>query len=147
MTRTAIPALALLGLLLLSAPLALAQKDDDASGEAARPDDAAWVDDCPPDMMCAMRGADDKAGDEAADGSADGDKPTYDGDCGGEVCAYQGEPGTLGPDGCIDCMQPPAGSGQDAQAAESNEVPGPSLAALGGILAVAAIALGIARRR
>lgn len=168
----ALLSLLILALLLAVAPPALAQ--DEADQKPERPDDAAWVEVCPPDMMCAA----------GADGSAEDDKPTYDGDCGGEVCAYQGEPGTLGPDGCVDCMQPPKDQGSgcmdgeqagetcrddvqymappaageapaeqqaDGQpkAAERASVPGASVGAALGILAVAAIALTLltGRRR
>ena len=66
--------------LLALAPLASAQEEKTDTSE--RPSDAAWVDDCPPDMMCAYGGSDDA--------------PTYDGNCGAEVCAY-------GEEGCIEC--------------------------------------------
>ena len=104
-----LPWMALLGLLLALAPTALAQEGEEKPSDDARPDDAAWVEDCPPDMMCAAGAEDENA--------------TY-GDCGAEVCAYGGEdciecsgpsdsggaePGqALGPDDCIDCMRPPA---------------------------------------
>jgi len=40
---------------LLLVPLASAQDNETKPpDDAARPDDAAWVEDCPPDMMCAM---------------------------------------------------------------------------------------------
>jgi hypothetical protein len=74
----------------------------------------AWVDDCPPDMMCAAGGADNGT-----------EEPTY-GDCGGEVCAYGNgtgnHTGALGPDDCIDCMTPPRdGSGTCMDGAEAGE--------------------------
>lgn len=169
----ALLSLLVLGLLLALAPSALAQEADQ---KPERPDDAAWVDGCPPDMMCAAGGAD-------ANESGKGDDPTYGADCGAEICAYQGGPGTLGPDGCVDCMQPPRDQGsecmdgeqagescqddvqymappgdgtpalpqQDGQpeAAEKASVPGASLGVALGILAVAAIALALltGRRR
>ena len=129
---TTLPTMALLALIMLSAPFASAQESD----EAARPDDAAWVEDCPPDTMCA-------AGAREEDDATKGDEPTYSGDCGADVCAYDGgAPGSLGPDGCIDCMAPvdPASEG-DAAARKS--VPGTSLAAALGILAVAALGVAI----
>lgn len=42
--------------LLTLAPLAAAQEDTSKTNETQRPDDAAWVEDCPPDMMCAAGG-------------------------------------------------------------------------------------------
>ena len=126
MTRTALPTLALLGLTLALLPAALAQAED-----PARPDDAAWVEDCPPDMMCAAS-ANETAGEE----------PTH-GDCGAEVCAYD-SPGALGPSDCIECMQPPVDAeAEAAEAAPRNTVPGASLAAAVGILGVAALAVAM----
>lgn len=109
MTRTALP-LVLLGLTLASLPLASAQEGD------TRPDDAAWVDDCPPDMMCA---------------------------------ADTGNPGTLGPEGCIDCMQPIEDGEPAATSAEDakDKVPAPSLLAALGIVGVAAFAVSLLGRR
>jgi hypothetical protein len=79
--------LALLAGLLMLAPLAAnaaADGEDGSPGsDALRPDDAAWVDDCPPDMMCAM---------DRDDNATRGPE-----DC--EYCRY-------GPDDCIDCSAP-----------------------------------------
>lgn len=95
----------LLALVAALAPTALAQDDAKSNETETRPDDAAWVEDCPPDMMCA-----------ASDGSVEeepSDGPTYDGNCGGEVCAYDshndaGErPDAFGPEDCIECSTPP----------------------------------------
>lgn len=108
MTRTALP-LALLALLLALLPSAVAD-------EGARPDDAAWVEDCPPDMMCAAGGED--------------------------------APGALGPEGCIDCMAPPADApeAQDDEAG-ARDVAAPSLLAAVGIVGVAALATTMLGRR
>lgn len=134
MTRTAIIA-ALLGLMLV--PAALAQDADETPG---RPDDAAWVEDCPPDMMCAAGGV------EETNESADKDAPTYDGTCDGEVCMYKDEqPRDFGPEGCIDCMAPaPAETAADADA--ENKVPAPAVALSLAALGLAAVLL-VARRR
>lgn len=94
--------LALLALLALASPLAAAQDATDEKKEdgPARPEDAAWVEDCPPDMMCAYAGE-----------SAEGENATY-GDCGGEVCASDaGEPVPHGPEDCIECSAPPRDDG------------------------------------
>lgn len=75
-------------LALAAAPLAAAQETAEKNETVDRPDDAAWVDDCPPDMMCAA-GEPHPYGNESCiecSGPVD-DGPTY-GDCGGEVCAY-----------------------------------------------------------
>lgn len=74
-------ALATMMTLLLAAPHAVAQDAKEENPED--PDNKAWVDDCPPDMMCAMNGS---------------DEPTHSGDCGGEVCAY-------GDGECIECSK------------------------------------------
>ena len=99
--RTAILTL-MLALVATLAPLAAAQ-DDVKEEEPTRPDDAAWVEDCPPDMMCAA-GADDPQayGDEdciECSGPVDEGSTQNDGGA---------EPGqALGPEDCIECMQPP----------------------------------------
>ncbi|HET6398687.1 MAG TPA: hypothetical protein VFH47_03955 [Candidatus Thermoplasmatota archaeon] len=98
--------LALAGLLLTFAPAASAEETTEPAcpeGYVATPEGCsrqAWVDDCPEDMMCAAG-----APGEHANETSDPDRPTYSGDCGGEVCAYD-EPGRFGPDDCIDCMKP-----------------------------------------
>lgn len=96
----------LLALVAALAPTALAQDEAKSNETESRPDDAAWVEDCPPDMMCA-----------ASDGSTEeepSDGPTYDGNCGAEVCAYDSHndaeerpDGSFGPDDCIECSTPP----------------------------------------
>lgn len=52
---------ALFAILLMLAPLAAAETDsgNTTEGSSERPDDAAWVEDCPPDMMCAASGSGD----------------------------------------------------------------------------------------
>lgn len=93
-----------LTLALLATPLALAQENTEKNETSDRPDDAAWVDDCPPDMMCAAGSEDPQPyGDEGCiecsgpvDGPAD-ENATDDG---------EERPQQLGPDGCIDCMGP-----------------------------------------
>jgi hypothetical protein len=111
MTRTAL-SVALLGLTLASLPLALAQE-----GNATRPDDAAWVDDCPPDMMCAAA-----------------DPQPY----GADGCIEC----TGGP---VD--QPPGAEAQAGAADAKNEVPVPSLVAALAIVGVAALAVSLLGRR
>ena len=86
---------ATLGLLalLVAAPAALAQEKNDTT----RPDDAAWVEDCPPDMMCA----------------ADAEEPSRgpaDGSC--ENCRGDEEPIPFGPEGCIECTGGPVDEGE-----------------------------------
>lgn len=95
-----------LTLALLATPLALAQENTEKNETETsdRPDDAAWVEDCPPDMMCAA-GADDPQayGDEGCiecSGPVDGPSDENATDDGEE------RPQQLGPDGCIDCMGP-----------------------------------------
>lgn len=77
----------LLGILMLAllstAPLAFAQEDAAPKDDPTRPDDAAWTEDCPPDMMCAY---------DAGNGSAEPGQP-------------------LGPDDCIECSTPPKEDG------------------------------------
>lgn len=97
--------LALLGLFVLASPLAAAQDaEEKPQSGPERPGDAAWSD-CPPDMMCAYGG----------EGAADGDNATY-GDCGAEVCAYDGgEPQPYGNESCIECSTPPPSTCMDSQ--------------------------------
>lgn len=119
-----------LTLALLATPLALAQENAEKNETPDRPDDAAWVEDCPPDMMCAAGSEDPQPyGDEGCiecsgpvDGPSD-ENATYDGNCGGEVCAYDGEerPQQLGPDGCIDCMGPVDNGSNCMDGAQENE--------------------------
>lgn len=106
MTRTLL-FLALVAAFLAAAPLVSAQETKE---EEPADGGNAWVDDCPPDMMCAFQS--NESGDAPKD-----DRPTYDGDCGGEVCAYDGgerprdDATPLGPDGCIECSQGPSRGG------------------------------------
>lgn len=51
--------LAMLAALAMTAPLAAAQDDVKTNESDTRPDDAAWTEDCPPDMMCAFGGTED----------------------------------------------------------------------------------------
>lgn len=74
--RTIRIGLAFLAAVLTLAPLVAAEADQGND----RPDDAAWVEDCPPDMMCA-------ANDQPVDNSTD-DATQY------------------GPGGCVDCSAP-----------------------------------------
>lgn len=95
---------ALLALAALLAPLAAAQEEQPPKEEPSDPTttDPAWTEDCPPDMMCAYGGG---------EGSRDDGNATY-GDCGAEVCAYDGgDPQPYGPDGCIECSTPPKDDG------------------------------------
>jgi hypothetical protein len=115
---------ALLGLLTL-VPAAMAEdaKPTCPDGSEPGPDGCAqnaWVEDCPPDMMCAYG---DGADGNAADGNAT-DGPTY-GDCGGEVCAYDdpARPISYGPDDCIDCSGPvDGGTCMDGSATDCDDV-------------------------
>lgn len=126
MTRTALP-LALLGLTLAFLPAALAQEDN-----ATRPDDAAWVDDCPPDMMCAA-------------GSDDGTPsvPCPEGETCADKAAAGGNP--YGAPGCIECSGPV--DAPQTQSDATDEVPAPSLLAALGIVGVAALAVSLLGRR
>lgn len=111
-----------LTLALLAAPLAAAQED---TTDPARPDDAAWVEDCPPDHMCA-----------ANDGDSDTKRPD-DGGCEAEGCVYKGdsdEPIPFGPEGCIECSgpAPSGGSGTCMDGADAGEECQPDVQYLGG---------------
>src|SRR5688572_20984435 len=94
--------LAFLGLVLSLAPAALAG-DESACPDGTTPtpegcSQQAWVEDCPPDMLCAAGGPDaDPANGNVTEGNAT-DEPTF-GDCGAEVCAYGNET-------CIECNGP-----------------------------------------
>lgn len=102
--RTLLP-LTFLALLMTAAPMAAAQEDPEPPQDGGD----AWVKDCPPDMMCAYGGGEAPACDAGNETCDDGrvykgddpgdDQPTYDGDCGGEVCAY-------GDEDCIECSGP-----------------------------------------
>lgn len=109
----------MIAMLLFAAPMALAQEDPNTPTNDSDPEDKAWVDDCPPDHMCAF-----DAGEEPA---TESDEPTYDGNCGGaeptgeartnessssEVCGYD-ESHSLGPEGCIECSLPPTQDGEE----------------------------------
>lgn len=99
--------LATLLLLTVATPFAAAQEDEPPADESHQ----AWVDDCPPDMMCAFGGAEDanetpeSYGDE---GCIECSGPVED-DASNETPEHDGR---LGPDDCIDCMTPPAGNGE-----------------------------------
>lgn len=86
--------LTVLMLALALAPVAAAQETNETKPE--RPDDAAWVDDCPPDMMCAAT-------------TAEPTKAPGNESCAEEGCVYKGEPNQYGSDGCIDCSGPVRG--------------------------------------
>lgn len=86
---TAYRIIAALTIALLAAPFVAAQEEEKPE-DPSRPDDAAWVDDCPPDMMCAA-------------GSPD--EPTASG-CEADACSH-----AMGPDGCIECSGPVDDSG------------------------------------
>jgi hypothetical protein len=101
--RALIP-LALAALLTLAPATAQDAQPACPDGQVETPEGCsqqAWVDDCPPDHLCAA-GVEDPGHDA---GSRD-DGPTAPQDCGGDVCAYD-SPGSYGPDGCIDCTQAP----------------------------------------
>lgn len=114
--------LALLAAMLAAAPLALAQESNETKPDEQPPADGgnAWAEDCPPDMMCAFGGGSanetEKAGEPSDDGRVykDGDKPTYDGDCGAEVCAY-------GDEDCIECSGPVDSGSSCMDGAQENE--------------------------
>lgn len=154
-------AVALLGMLLAATPLALAQSETNET--TTDEGQQAWVDDCPPDMMCAF------GADESSDENATAPR-----DCGGEVCAYDEseKPAPSGecmdgsacrPEDCEYCRtldgtdapaqdettQGPVSSHTDTQTqAEGNRsVPGASLVAALGVLGLAALAVNILPRR
>lgn len=161
---TKVVGLALLATLMMLAPVTAAATQDGNStnetGSTDRPDDAAWTEDCPPDMMCAYSHSNTSEphayGDEdciecsgpiADDGNAtrdpdtpvdsgmpvpgnatgwdpatdcpadsqclaNGDGPTYDGNCGGEVCAYDESHGGV----------PPVEDDEDAKANDASAI-------------------------
>lgn len=92
--------------LMMLVPTALAGEDDetptrppDASADASSPsqaagDDAAWVEDCPPDTMCAAGAEEPTRGPE-------------DGSC--EACRADDTPIPYGPGDCIECSGPAPG--------------------------------------
>lgn len=163
MMRTLLTLIATLALLL--APSALAQENESADG--VEEGEQAWVDDCPPDMMCAMEQPAEEEPAKEELGNETYDEPTYSGDCGGEVCAYEGAPGSMGPEDCIECTQAPVDPQDDdyvkapegseggitsapedaeSQSESAKTVPAPALAL--GILALAGAAvLGLVARR
>ena len=95
--------------LLTVAPLAAAQEETKPDESPERPDDAAWVEDCPPDMMCA-----------ASEPQAYGDEDCI--ACSGPADQGGAEPGqALGPEDCIECMRPPADEGTCMDGAEPEE--------------------------
>jgi hypothetical protein len=104
------PTLYIIMLALLAAPIAAAQDDaDDTKDDTPeRPDHAAWIEDCPPDMMCA-----------AGDPQPYGDEGCI--ECSGPVDDGGAEPGRLGPDDCIECMRPPANEGTCMDGQQENE--------------------------
>lgn len=168
MMRTLI--VALLALMTALAPSALAQEDEKREEPATNDSsENAWVEDCPPGMMCAME---QPPADAPQQDNASADEPTYSGDCGGEVCAYgqqpsepvQSDDGSTCMDGqqegetCDDNVYYMDGPGRETPAdeaattgvvsggARSNDVPAPALAM--GILAFAAVAvLALPRRQ
>jgi len=87
--------LAAVAALLMLAPLVAAdgEKSNETTSDEGR---QAWVDDCPEDMMCAMGGQPEEQPEDGVTRGPEGceycrggsDEPTYDGNCGGEVCAY-----------------------------------------------------------
>lgn len=108
MTRTLIAAM--LAMMTLLTPLALAQGETNETRDApADEGEQAWVDDCPPDMMCAYDTPQEYGDEDCIECSG----PVDDG----------AEPGqSLGPEDCIDCMQAPrddAGTCMDGQ--DANE--------------------------
>lgn len=74
--------------LLALAPIAAAQEKTNETDEPARPDDAAWVDDCPPDMMCAAGGDDPQ--EFGPDGCIECSRGPDDGSC--EFCRGEDTP-------------------------------------------------------
>ena len=155
--------LALMALLALASPLAVAQdandtktdedpqRPPDGSADPSSPsqaagDDAAWVDDCPPDMMCAYQGEErpQQFGPEGCIECSglppeDQGSTCMDGEQENETCRDDvqyldggGEP-TRGPvDGsCENCR----GEDLGAESAETNKVPFPQL-----LVVVAALA-------
>lgn len=99
--------------LLTTAPLALAQESkEEPTANETRPDDAAWVEDCPPDMMCAATTSEE----EPARGPEDGSCENCRGEDAEPVLSY-------GNDTCIECSGPapdqPSGTCMDG--ADANE--------------------------
>jgi hypothetical protein len=152
MTRTA----AMIGLLALAIalPLASAQEERPASNDT-RPEDAAWIEDCPPDTMCA-------AGAEEEPSRGD---PS--GIC--ENCRGEDAPVQYGPEGCIECTGGPVDGGTcmdgqqgretcdddvqylggpqaDAQSGSASAKTVPALGAMGLIAAFVAAVVIVSRR-
>ncbi|HVM44844.1 MAG TPA: hypothetical protein VM582_02820 [Candidatus Thermoplasmatota archaeon] len=128
----------LIALLLALAPAALAQEEE--KGDPARPDDAAWVEDCPPDMACAFG---DTVEDEPSRGPSDGSCDTCRGPTGELPAEGTCMDGADAGEVCDDDVQyvggPPARTGgEPADAQPTREVP-----AAGVALAVAALGLAI----
>lgn len=127
------------------APLALAQETN-----GTRPDDAAWVDDCPPDMMCAA-GADEPhaygpEGCIECSGPAPAGETCMDGAQGNETCDpdvyYLGGP-TRGPEdgSCENCRGDAAEPVTTSAGSEAE--PAKSVPAAGALLAGVAIACAV----
>ena len=112
--RTLLP-LTFLAMLMTAAPIAAAQEGNETPSDGGD----AWVKECPPDMMCAYGGGSAPACDAGNETCDDGrvhkdERPTYSGDCGGEVCAYGGED-------CIECSGPADGGSSCMDGAQENE--------------------------
>ena len=142
--------LTVLMLALALAPVAAAQETNETKPEA--PDDAAWVDDCPPDMMCAAGAEPNQYG---SDGCIDCSGPVRgpaDGSC--EYCRGNENPSTCmdGADANETCdpdvqyFGDPINSHApaEAQSETTNAVPGASFALVA--LAVALAIFVVARR-
>jgi len=110
--------------LLAAAPVALAQQ---ASDNSTRPDDAAWVEDCPPDMLCAAGAPEEgNATAEPTRGPADGSCENCRGDANETPILY-------GSDGCIECSGPaPTGGDTCMDGASPAEQCDPDVQYLGG---------------
>lgn len=151
----------MLALAVATVPTALAEEPKE---DAAAPEEGeqAWVDDCPPDHMCAY--------------SEPGENETYEEptegpDCGDVECAYDEAPQEYGEEDCIHCSGPTSGgdegethdpdtdyvqapegsengitSVEEEQPAQRNPVPAPAaaLAIAGGAIALVLLA---ARRK
>lgn len=119
--RTLLP-LALLAAMLAAAPPALAQESNETKNDEQQEQPAdggnAWVEDCPPDRMCAFGGG-------AEEPDPAGERPTYDGNCGAEVCAY-------GNESCIECSGPRDGGSTCMDGAQENETCRDDVQYLGG---------------
>ena len=94
--------------LLTAAPLALAQDEPKNETNETRPDDAAWVEDCPPDMMCAYGGEEEPS------------RGPEDGSC--ENCRGEDQPVLYyGNESCIECSGPAPSQGTCMDGEDANE--------------------------